>query len=158
MSLRQHLVLERKPLVFFAPTPTPICTLSTEKGCVWMQGTPLRTGHSRLRPAVTHYYSEIVTSGSRLTLCPGTRLGHVEVPFDLMLQPQRKKFPKEQLVGCSGQGPREADTTCKCNTVGSQGSQPASPQGWCESAPPWPEVASEPQPPGPLMSTSLLHL
>lgn len=50
--------------IFFAPSPTPMCTLSTEKGRVLVQGTPLRTGHSRLRPAVTHYYSEIVTSGA----------------------------------------------------------------------------------------------
>lgn len=41
-------------------------THSTGKGCISRQGTPLRTGHPRLRPAVTHCYSEMVTSGASL--------------------------------------------------------------------------------------------
>lgn len=52
--------------IFFALTPTPMCKLSMDKGCILRQGTPLRTGHPRLRPTVTHYYSEMVTSGASL--------------------------------------------------------------------------------------------
>lgn len=41
-------------------------TLSVGKGCISRQGTPLRTRHPRLRPAVTHCYSEMMTSGASL--------------------------------------------------------------------------------------------
>lgn len=53
---------DRKPLAFSAPT----CTLPTGRGRVVRQGTSLETGHPRLRPAGTHYYSEMVTSGASL--------------------------------------------------------------------------------------------
>lgn len=65
--VKTTLMLERKPLAFFLPaTPIPMHTHSTGKGCISRQGTPLRTGHPRLRPAVTHCYSEMVTSGASL--------------------------------------------------------------------------------------------
>lgn len=62
VTIRRHSILDRKPLAFSAPT----CTLPTGRGRVVRQGTSLETGCPRLRPAVTHYYSEMVTSGASL--------------------------------------------------------------------------------------------
>lgn len=104
-DVKTTLILERKHLAFFRPRP-PCAHLSTGKRCVSRQGT-LRTGHPRLRPAVTHCYSEMVTSGASLPFILEWNL-HGEVPFSLAWQPQRK-FPKEQLGECSGQGPGETE-------------------------------------------------
>lgn len=45
----------------------------------------------------------------------------MEVPFDLMLQPQRKKFAENSWWGAQAKAPGEAAPTGKGNTVGSQG-------------------------------------
>lgn len=62
VTLRKHSIPEGKPSLFLPP-PLPLHALATDDGCSLRPGAPLRTGQARLRAAVTHYYSETVTSG-----------------------------------------------------------------------------------------------
>lgn len=105
------------------------------------QGNPLRTGHPRLRPAVTHDYSEVVTahplSQTEMRACGGPVLSGVATP--------EEQVSKEQLgeLGPRAQGGRmqkwEQDTGNSWDTGATPGSQTTKHrQGWCVSAPTWP--------------------
>lgn len=107
--------------------PNPVCKLPTDRGCIRGQGNPLRTGHPRLRPAVTHDYSEVVTahplSQTETRACGGPVLSGVATP--------EEQVSKEQLgeLGPRAQGGRiqkwEQDTGNSWDTGGMPGSQTA---------------------------------
>lgn len=108
---RQHLTLERKPLAFLPPPHPHVHTLHRER--VHFEGrNSLRTGHPRLRPAVTHYYSEMVTAHPDSS--PFVRDGDSGMWRSLSFWccNQRKKFP-ENSSGPRAQGGRiqNANTT-----------------------------------------------
>lgn len=113
---------------------------------------------------MTHYYSEMVTahplSWTQTWACGG--------PFLSGVASKEEAIPKEQLGECSG--PRAEGGTiqkCKYNTGNSsqvrplkikklknlkKQKHPTTQQGWCKSAPTWPEVAPNLQPPVPSIS------
>lgn len=64
-----------------------------------------------------------------------------------MLQPQRKSFPKNSWGSAGAKGPGSRNTKMQIQHGEFLCSPTAGRQVWCESAPTWPAVAPDLQPP-----------
>lgn len=144
VTLRQHWTLEREPLVFCAPTPPPSAHSAPRRGAFDAR----RSSKNRTFQAQARGDSLLFRNGdirASLPLCPGTRRGPVEVPFDLMSQPQREKFSENSWWGAWAKAPGRRIQNANAPRWGPEA---ASPQGWSQRAPTWlPQVAPEPLPP-----------
>lgn len=137
--LGQQPILGRKPLAFFAPSQARV--QNPRQRVHSGQGSPLRTGHPRLGPAVTHSGSEMVTAHP----FSQTRRG-LWRSLPLWCCNQRKKSPGNSWGSAGAKGPGRQRTKLGAGHgefLGHRGNacepdRREHRQGWCASAPTWP--------------------